>query len=68
MGAPSEAILATGGEIAAQTLAPDMVEVFVRPDLAPGWFAWTIPIDGKVARIGIAAAIGVVARGACCTI
>jgi geranylgeranyl reductase family protein len=52
-GAPSEAILAAGGEIVAQTLAPDMVEVFVRPDLAPGWFAWTIPIDGKVARIGI---------------
>ena len=52
-GAPSESILAAGGEIAAQTLAPDMVEVFVRPDLAPGWFAWAIPIDGKVARIGI---------------
>jgi geranylgeranyl reductase family protein len=48
-----ESIAAIGGEVAAAPLAPDMVEVFARPDLAPGWFAWTIPVEGHVLRIGI---------------
>ena len=50
---PQEAVVAVGGEIAASALAQDMVEVFARPDLAPGWFAWTIPLSPGVARIGI---------------
>ena len=50
---PQEQVLAVGGEISASALANDMVEVFARPDLAPGWFAWAIPLKQGVARIGI---------------
>ena len=51
--APQEATLAIGGEIAAGALDSGMVEVFVRPDLAPGWFGWIIPLGEGTARIGI---------------
>lgn len=48
-----EAILAMGGEIDAEGLDPHLVEVFARPDLAPGWFGWTIPVGNRTSRIGI---------------
>lgn len=52
-GQSEESIVAVGGEIGLQAQHDDMVEVYVQPDLAPGWFGWTIPLDGNVSRIGI---------------
>lgn len=31
----------------------DMAQVLVGSDVAPGWFAWIIPLGGDLARIGI---------------
>ena len=45
--------MAIGGEIRMNTQNKDMVEVYAQPDLAPGWFGWTIPLGKDVARIGI---------------
>lgn len=51
---PGESIAAIGGETTAHPLAEDMVEVFVAPDLTPGWFGWLIPLGSNgAARIGI---------------
>ncbi|MSQ13781.1 MAG: NAD(P)/FAD-dependent oxidoreductase [Dehalococcoidia bacterium] len=51
---PGESIAAIGGEMTAHPLAEDMVEVFVEPDLTPGWFGWLIPLGSNGAvRIGI---------------
>ncbi len=52
-GASQETIVAVGGEVAMQAQNDDMVEVYVQPDLAPGWFGWTIPLSAGVSRIGI---------------
>jgi flavin-dependent dehydrogenase len=52
-GPVEESIVAVGGEIAMQAQHDDMVEVYVQPDLAPGWSGWTIPMDRNVSRIGI---------------
>jgi len=52
-GSVEETIVAVGGEIAMQPQSEDMVEVYVQPDLAPGWFGWTIPLGADVSRIGI---------------
>ena len=52
-GSVQETIVAVGGEVAMQSLNDDMVEVYVQPDLAPGWFGWTIPLGADVSRIGI---------------
>lgn len=56
--APEESIVATGGEISGGALTSDMVEVFVHPDLAPGWFGWLIPVGDGVARVGTGSAVG----------
>lgn len=40
----------------------DHVELFLDPASAPGWFGWTIPIDGAVARLGTGSANGVKPR------
>ena len=52
-GSTQETIVAVGGEIRMQAQNDDMVEVYVQPDLAPGWFGWTIPLGEDVSRIGI---------------
>mgnify|MGYP001387597470 CR=1 FL=1 len=52
-GQSEESIVAVGGEISMQSQHDDMVEVYVQPDLAPGWFGWTIPLGTDVSRIGI---------------
>lgn len=52
-GSVEETIVAVGGKIAMQPQSEDMVEVYVQPDLAPGWFGWTIPLGADVSRIGI---------------
>ena len=37
-----------------------MVQVFVGPELAPGWFGWTIPIGNNIVRVGIGTQLGTV--------
>lgn len=54
--APREAIVAIGGEMALRSRSDDHVEVFVDPELTPGWFAWAIPVDGERVRIGLGTA------------
>lgn len=49
----NEEIIAIGGEIDAMPIKGDFVEVFVRPDLAPGWFGWVIPGGSRQTRIGL---------------
>jgi digeranylgeranylglycerophospholipid reductase len=34
--------------------APDLIEVFVDQELAPGFFAWVVPAEEGVARVGLA--------------
>lgn len=53
MNSPNEEIIALGGEIDALPIKSDFVEVFVRPDLAPGWFGWIIPGGDSETRIGL---------------
>lgn len=33
---------------------PDYVEIHFNMDIAPGLFAWVIPLDNKIARVGLA--------------
>lgn len=37
----------------------DTVEVFVCDEAAPGWFGWTIPLGGGMARVGTGSANGI---------
>lgn len=41
---------------------PDHVEVFLDPHSAPGWFGWTIPLGGDLARMGTGSANGITPR------
>jgi digeranylgeranylglycerophospholipid reductase len=41
---------------------PDFVEVFLGQSLAPGWFAWIIPLGNGEARVGIGTTQGSPAR------
>jgi geranylgeranyl reductase family protein len=52
---PQESIAAIGGELQATPERGDMVEVFIDPGLAPGWFGWTIPSGRETVRVGIGA-------------
>ena len=36
----------------------DYVRVYVGETLAPGWFAWSIPVEGKRVRLGIGTTVG----------
>ena len=37
----------------------DHVEIFLDPESAPGWFGWTIPLGGGLARLGTGSANGI---------
>jgi geranylgeranyl reductase family protein len=52
---PKEYLRGIGAEITDTSLNPDFVEIFVGRNIAPGFFAWLIPInkDGSKARIGL---------------
>jgi geranylgeranyl reductase family protein len=52
---PNEFLRGIGAEITGTNLNPDFVEIFVGRNIAPGFFAWIIPInrDGTKARIGL---------------
>ncbi|MBI4313173.1 MAG: NAD(P)/FAD-dependent oxidoreductase [Chloroflexi bacterium] len=50
---PSERVFGLGAEGVLPGSDRDHVQVFVGNDIAPGWFAWTIPLgDGRV-RLGV---------------
>jgi digeranylgeranylglycerophospholipid reductase len=50
---PDEVIRALNVRVRLPASAPDFVEVFVGERLAPGWFAWVIPLGNGQARLGI---------------
>lgn len=52
---PKEILRGIGAEIANTDLNPDFVEIFLGKNIAPGFFAWFIPLnrDGTRARIGL---------------
>jgi len=52
---PKEYLKGIGAEITNTSLNPELVEIFVGNKVAPGFFAWIIPInkDGTKARIGL---------------
>ena len=52
---PKEFLRGMGAIVSNINLNPNFVEVFVGNDIAPGFFAWMIPInkDGTKARIGL---------------
>lgn len=53
MAASQERVVAVGGEARATPLSGDFVEVFVGPQVAPGWFGWGIPAQPGTVRLGI---------------
>jgi len=53
MGGPSERVMGLGAEGILPGADRERVQVFVGNNVAPGWFAWTIPLgDGRV-RLGV---------------
>jgi digeranylgeranylglycerophospholipid reductase len=50
-----EIIPTVQAEAVFQRQGTDHVNIFVGNDVAPGWFGWIIPAQGRVARIGIGA-------------
>lgn len=51
---PSQLLYAIQAEKKYETRSSDFVEVFFGKDVAPGFFAWIIPISEEKARIGLA--------------
>ena len=52
---PAEFLRGIGAVVSGVKLDPDYVEIFIGNNIAPGFFAWMIPIsdDGTKARIGL---------------
>jgi digeranylgeranylglycerophospholipid reductase len=52
---PAEILNGIGAEISGTSLNPDFVEIFIGKNIAPGFFAWLIPINeqGSEARMGL---------------
>ena len=51
-------IWCAGAELRLPDHPADMARIYVGNDLAPGWFAWTIPLGSGRARIGVGSAMG----------
>ncbi len=51
--APREVVRMCAAEVELKCQEKDMVHIFLGRDIAPGWFGWVIPVDGKHARVGI---------------
>jgi digeranylgeranylglycerophospholipid reductase len=49
---PKEKIRMFAAEVELKNPFPETVDLFLGSDVAPGWFAWIIPLDKKRARIG----------------
>jgi digeranylgeranylglycerophospholipid reductase len=54
----SQMIWCAGAELRLPHHPPDMVRIYVGNDLAPGWFAWTIPLEAGRVRLGIGSVMG----------
>ena len=52
---PKEILRGIGAELTGTKLEPDFVKIFVGDDIAPGFFAWIIPINdsGTKCRVGL---------------
>lgn len=52
---PAETLVGVGAEVYSVNLNPHFVEIFIGNHVAPGFFAWVIPIDysGERARVGL---------------
>jgi digeranylgeranylglycerophospholipid reductase len=63
-GTPPRGIVAGLGALAGydRNQFRDHVEVFLDPRAAPGWFGWTIPLPGDMARLGTGSANGIKPR------
>jgi digeranylgeranylglycerophospholipid reductase len=59
---PDEVIKAINARVRLPDCTPDLVEVFLGHSLAPGWFAWIIPLGDGEARLGIGTTQGAPAR------
>ena len=59
---PNEVIRAINARTRLPEGTPDFVEVFLGQSLAPGWFAWIIPLGNGEARLGIGTRQGSPAR------
>ena len=45
-------------EVALNDLDPGLVDVYFGRTIAPGFFAWVVPLDGERARVGLACNVG----------
>jgi digeranylgeranylglycerophospholipid reductase len=51
---PSELLLGLQAIARYEPAEPDFIEVFIDHELAPGFFAWVVPAEEGIARIGLA--------------
>lgn len=54
-----ERVVGLGAEGTLQGADSEHVQVFVGKSIAPGWFAWTIPLGGDRVRLGVGTSNGV---------
>ena len=50
---PPSAAALMGAEVEVSGLDEEFVHVYLGSDVAPGWFAWLIPVDRAHARVGV---------------
>ena len=50
---PSNMAALLGAEVEVDGLDQDFAHVYMGSDVAPGWFGWLVPVDGRHARIGV---------------
>ncbi|MCJ7664571.1 MAG: NAD(P)/FAD-dependent oxidoreductase [Desulfobacterales bacterium] len=51
---PGEFLLGLQAMVRYEPEEPDFIEVFVDQELAPGFFAWVVPAEEGIARVGLA--------------
>lgn len=52
--APGQLLLGLQAMVRFEPQASDLIEVFIDQELAPGFFAWVVPAEEGVARVGLA--------------
>jgi digeranylgeranylglycerophospholipid reductase len=51
---PGQLLLGLQAMVRYEPEEPDLIEVFIDQELAPGFFAWVVPAEEGIARIGLA--------------
>jgi len=51
---PGQLLLGLQAMVRYEPEQPDLIEVFVDQELAPGFFAWVVPAEDGIARVGLA--------------